>query len=80
MPLDLPDDIARRVQRVATARGVSAEQVVIEAVQAQLGSPGEKVGDDPFHSIAPELREMAFDGSLRSEIDAVVDDPELAIG
>lgn len=79
LPLDLPADIARRVQQAASARGVSPEQVVIEAVEAQLAAE-EPVAENPLESISTDLQRMAFDGSLRSEIDAVVDDPELAVG
>ncbi|MDP9403775.1 MAG: hypothetical protein M3P85_10715 [Actinomycetota bacterium] len=79
LPLDLPADIARRVQQAASARGVSPEQVVLEAVEAQLAAE-EPVTENPLESISTDLQRMAFDGSLRSEIDAVVDDPELAVG
>lgn len=80
MPLDLPDEIAQRVQHAAIARGISAEQVVIEAVEAQLGLADESGAQNPLSALADELRRMAFDGSLRRDIDAVVDDPELAVG
>ena len=79
MPLDLPDDVARRVQQAASARGVSPEQVVIEAVEAQLAIQA-SAAENPLESISADIRRMAFDGSLRSEIDAVVEDPELAVG
>lgn len=79
LPLDLPDDIARRVQQAASARGVSPERVVIEAVEAQLDAE-ERLAENPLESISSELQRMAFDGSLRREIDAVVDDPDLAVG
>lgn len=80
LPFDLPDDLARRIQQAASARGVTAEQVVIEAVEAQLGSVDPAGRGNPLSSLADDLRRMAFDGSLRAEIDAVVDDPELAVG
>lgn len=80
MPVDLPDDIARRLKALASARGVRPEQVVIEAVEAQLRATEQGHRENPFAAITAELRRMAFDGSLRSEIDAAVDDPELAVG
>lgn len=80
MPVELPDDIASRLTAAATARGVRPEQMVIEAVEAQLRAAERGEGDNPFAAITTELQRMAFDGSLRSEIDAAVDDPELAVG
>ena len=38
MPIELPDEVARGVLAVARARGVRPKQVVIEAVQAEVGS------------------------------------------
>lgn len=32
----LPDDLARRVSAIAAERGVDAEQVAVEAIEAQL--------------------------------------------
>ena len=46
----------------------------MEAVEAEIGS------DDTFSSVRDELRQMAFDGTLRSEIDSTVDDADLAVG
>lgn len=36
LTVQLPDEIAARVQAVAADRGVSADEVVVEAVRAQL--------------------------------------------
>ena len=80
MPVELPDEMARRVKAVADARGVRPEQVVMEAVQAEIGSDDLGAPDDMFLSVRDELRQMAFDGTLRSEIDSAVDDPDLAVG
>ena len=80
MPVELPDDVARRVRAEAAARGVRPEQLVIEAVEAELGPPREASAGSPFASAHDELRRMVFDGSLRSDIDALVDDPDLAVG
>lgn len=80
MPVDLPDEVARRVRAAASSRGVRPEQIVVEAIEAQLGHGAGSDEENPFASIRDELRGMAFDGSLREEIDAVVDDPELAVG
>ena len=80
MPLELPDDTARRLRAAASARGVRPEQVVIEAVEARLLAEEKSHTENPFVTIADELRRMAFDGSLRSEIDEAIDDPELAVG
>ncbi|HEV2071181.1 MAG TPA: hypothetical protein VGR26_15435 [Acidimicrobiales bacterium] len=80
MPVELPDEMARRVKAVAAARGVRPEQVVMEAVQAEIGSDDLGAPDDMFSSVRDELRQMAFDGTLRSEIDSAVDDPDLAVG
>ncbi len=79
MPVKLPDEMARRVKAVADARFVHPEQVVLEAVQAEVGSEDDGATDDTFSSARDELREMAFDGTLRSEIDSAVDDPALAV-
>jgi predicted DNA-binding protein len=80
MPVELPDEMARRVKAVAEARGVRPEQVVMEAVQAEIGSDEVGAPDNTFSSVRDELRQMAFDGTLRSEIDSTVDDPDLAVG
>ena len=80
MPVELPDEMARRVKAVADARGVRPEQVVMEAVQAEIGSDDLGAPDDMFSSVRDELRHTAFDGTLRSEIDSAVDDPNLAVG
>ncbi len=80
MPVELPDEVARRVRAVADKRGVRPEQVVIEAVETELGSSDPGPADNPFSPVQHELRQMAFDGSLRSEIDAHADDPDLAVG
>ncbi len=80
MPVELPDEMARRVKAVADARGVCPEQVIMEAVQAEIGSDDVGAPDDTFSSVRAELRQMAFDGTLRSEIDSAVDDPDLAVG
>lgn len=79
-PIELPDEVARRVLAVARARGVRPEQVVIEAVQAEVGSSDARGPDNPFSSVQDDLRQIAFDGSLRAEIDSWVDDPDLAVG
>lgn len=34
---------------------------------------------DPFAAITEELRRLVFDGSLRTEVDAAVADPELSL-
>ena len=52
----------------------------MEAVQAEIGSDDVGAFDDTFSSVRDELRQMAFDGTLRSEIDSTVDDPDLAVG
>ncbi len=80
MPVELPDEMARRVKAVADARGVRPEQVVMDAVRAEVGSDDDGAPDDTFSSVRDELREIAFDGTLRSEIDSTVDDPDLAVG
>ncbi len=80
MPIELPDEVARRVLAVATARGIRPEQVVIEAVQAEVGSANPGEPDNPFSSAQDELRQIAFDGSLRAEIDSWSDDPDLTVG
>ena len=80
MPVELPEEMARRVKAVADARGVRPEQVVMEAVQAEIGADDVGAPDDTFPSVRDELRQMAFDGTLRSEIDSTVDDPDLAVG
>lgn len=80
MPIELPDEVARRVLAVAKARGVRPEQVVIDAVQAEVGRGDVGVPDNPFSSVKDELRQIAFDGSLRAEIDSSADDPDLAVG
>ncbi len=36
----LPDELARRVEAVAAERGVSAEQVAVEAIEERLGADG----------------------------------------
>ena len=79
MPVELPDEMARRVKAVADARGIRPEQVVMEAVQAEIGSDEVGAPDDTFSSVRDELRQMVFDGTLRSEIDSTVDDPDLAV-
>ncbi len=35
--------------------------------------------DNPFASASDEIRRMAADGSLRSDIDSQLDDPDLAV-
>ncbi len=80
LPVELPDDIASRLTAAATARGVRPEQMVIEAVEAQLQATERDQTENPFAAITKELQRMAFDGSLRAEIDAAVDDPELVVG
>ncbi len=80
MPVELPDEVARRVRAAAAARGVRPEQLVIEAVEAELGPGDRESVDNPFVSANEEIRRMAFDGSLRSDIDSWVDDPDLAVG
>lgn len=80
MPVELPDDVARRVRAEAAARGVRPEELVIEAVEAELGPRPADTAASPFAPAHDELRRMAFDGSLRSDIDSLVDDPDLAVG
>ncbi len=80
MPVELPDDVARRVRAEAAVRGVRPEQLVIEAVEAELGPGRPTSAANPFASAHELLRRMAFDGSLRSDIDLLVDDPDLAVG
>ena len=80
LPFELPDDVARRLTAAAAARGVSPEDVLTEAVEAHVGPGGVHGGRNPFASVGEELRAMVFDGSLRSEIDAIVDDTELSVG
>jgi hypothetical protein len=80
MPIELPEDVARRVPALARARGVRPEQVVVEAVQAEVGSGDVGGPDNPFSSVQDELRQIAFDGSFRAEIDSWVDDSDLAVG
>jgi hypothetical protein len=80
MPVELPDEMARRVKAVADARGVRPAQVVMAAVRAEVGSDDDGAPDDTFSSVRDELREIAFDGTLRSAIDSTVDDPDLAVG
>jgi len=79
MPVELPDDVARRVRAAAAARGVRPEQLVIEAVEAELGPGRPMSASNPLAPAHEELRQMAFDGSLRSDIDSLVDDPDLAV-
>jgi predicted transcriptional regulator len=79
MPVEFPDEMARRVKAVADARGVRPEQVVMDAVRAEVGSD-DGAPDDTFSSVRAELREIAFDGTLRLEIDSTVNDPDLAVG
>lgn len=79
MPVELPDEMARRVRAIADARHVRPEQVVIEAVLAEVGSEGVGASDNPFASVGDELRRIVFDGTLRSDIDSIVDDPALAV-
>ncbi len=80
MPVELPDEMARRLKAVADSRGVRPEQVVMDALRAEVGSDDDGAPDDMFSSVREELREIAFDGTLRSEIDSTVDDPGLAVG
>jgi len=80
MPVELPDEMARCVEAVADARGVRPEQVVMDAVRAEVGSDDDGAPDDSFSSVHEELRKIAFDGTLRSEIESTVDDPHLAVG
>jgi hypothetical protein len=61
MPIELPDEVARRVLAVPTARGIRPEQVVIEAVQAEVGSANQASTTTPFSSVQDELRQIAFD-------------------
>ena len=80
MPVELPDEIARRVREVAAERGLPPEQVVIEAVEAELDAVAPSAGHNPLSSAREELLQIAFDGSLRSDIDSLVSDPDLAVG
>jgi hypothetical protein len=79
----LTDRFVRRLalmtmRRTPERRG--PEQVVIEAVQAELGSGTTDATDNPLAPVREELRQIAFDGCLRSEIDCAIDDPDLAVG
>lgn len=80
MPVELPDEVARRVRAAAAARGVRPEELVIEAVEAEYGPGHSERVDNPLASAREEIRRMAFDGSLRSDIDSCVDNPDLAVG
>lgn len=79
MPVELPDEISRRVAAAASARGVAPEQVVIDAVEAELQRSVPQVPNGLSTPAREELRRMVFDGSLRAEIDSLVDDPDLAV-
>lgn len=65
--------------RSPTRGGVRPEQVVLDAVQAEVGSEDDGANDDTFSSVLDERRAMVFDGTLRSEIDSTVEDPSLAV-
>ena len=73
----LPDDIARRVDAAAAQRGVLPEQFVVDAVERQLDQGASSGG--AWESVRDEIRSLVFDGSLREDIDAAVDDPELRV-
>lgn len=45
--VNLPEELAARVAEVAAERGVSAEEVVADAVAAQLSAP---ISDDPLEA------------------------------
>jgi hypothetical protein len=45
MTVDLPDELARRVAAEAARRGVSPEQVAVEAIAAQLSREGQRAGE-----------------------------------
>lgn len=75
--VDLPDDIARRVDAAAAQRGVLPEQFVVDAVERQLDDGAPTGG--AWESVRDEIRSLVFDGSLREDIDAAVDDPELRV-
>lgn len=79
MPVELPDEISRRVAAAASAREVRPEQVVIEAVDAELQRSSPSQPDGPSTPAREELRRMVFDGSLRTEIDSIVGDPDLTV-
>ena len=76
--VDLPDDIAQRVDAAAAQRGVLPEQFVVDAVERQLDD-GAATGT-AWEPVRDEIRSLIFDGSLREDIDAAVDDPELQVG
>jgi len=75
--VDLPDDVARRVDAAAAERGVRPEQFVVDAVERQLGEVGPAA--EAWAPVRDEIRALVFDGSLRDEIDAAVDDPDLRV-
>ena len=77
MHVDLPDDIARRVDAAAAERGVRPEQFVVDAVERHLSDPGGHAS--AWEPVRNEIRSLVFDGSLRQDIDAAVDDPELRV-
>jgi len=45
--VNLPEELAARVAEVAAERGVSAEEVVADAVAAQFSAP---ISDDPLEA------------------------------
>jgi len=77
MHVELPDDIARRVDAAAAERGVRPEQFVVDAVEQHLREPGGHTS--AWEPVRSQIRSAVFDGSLRQEIDAAVDDPDLRV-
>lgn len=61
MSVDLPDELARRVAAEAARRGVSPEQVAVDAIAAQLGQ-GPVRRPPETGSSQPTRRRFAFIG------------------
>lgn len=61
MTVDLPDELAARIARVAAARGMSPETLVVEAVEAHLPEPVNSGGADVSGDATPRRR-FAFVG------------------
>lgn len=80
LPDFLPSSVARRVRELSRQRGVPPEQVVISAVEAAVGTDRESQPDNPLAAAQRDLLQLALDGSLREDIDSVVDDADLAVG
>jgi hypothetical protein len=70
MTVPLPDDVARRLAAEAERRGVSPEQVAVEAIEAQL---------PPEAPEGPEKRRLSFAG-IGASGDTASGHPEPARG